>query len=333
MELKDSKFLIIEDEEENRNTFLRLLINDFNIPDENIEEASNLKEAKNLVDEFEPNIVLLDLKIPAKEDQEPDIGNSYEFIEKAELYNERQLEDIDKIKIIIISGSVEDDGVRKFIKSNDILIDFFDKAEIAINFDRFKTSFERKLKQAVIYKFLVPKIDYSFVRKSILKDLGRINAELRDKMNDQLLTQFEKLNDRGVNEYSVSNGIIIKCGEIVEDIIHSFSDTVYYGKRENTIIKKLTVLSGRNFIGWDNESSHDAKYESLGNEYIRRISQQYAHFAYQLSSQARHSKLGDDHNNKWFAGHNAGFTKEDAANSINLIIPLIKDYIEYMKNK
>ena len=331
------KYLIIEDEEEISDFLLRLLIDGFGIPSDNVEEASTLEEAKEIIDDFEPHIVLLDLKIPLGRDHEPDIINAFQLIQHAELYNYRQHEQNNKIKIIVISGSVEDRGVQQILKMDkNRIFDFFDKGDIAGDVGRFQINLKKKIGKAIVFKGEVPSIDYSFVRKGIMKKLEDKSPDLWQKIDEQILMEFEKISDPNINEANTAKIIIINCGEIVEDILALFTDqefplaNVQYSVDDNSVIRKLTRLSGRQHDGFENGN---AKYLESVDPCIRRITQEYAHKAYQLSSHARHSKKGDDHNNKWFAGYEAGFTKEDAAISINLIVPLIQDFIEKLKKQ
>jgi len=339
MDITTLKYLIIEDEEENRDILLRILINEYGVFDENIEETEDLRSAKEAVDDFEPNIVFLDLKIPYDSGYEPEMQNAYDFIEKVKLYNHERNDAKDKIKIIVISGSIKDKGVQKLITMNrPVVMDFFDKGEIAGNLQRFTKNFKKKIEKAINFDSYEESIDYSFVRKSSLKELQKINNELWLKLENQVLNEFEKLNNKKVNEFNISKQIIINCGEIVEDILHYFNyDTesnrgITYSHNDNTVQRKLTKVSGRDYIGRD-EDTKEPIFESKNNELIRRTSQEYALMAYRMSSQARHSKEGDDNNSKWFAGFNSGFTKEDAAIAINLVVPLIQDYVNYMKSK
>lgn len=336
----NQRYLIIEDEEEIRDFLLRILIDNIGIPNESIEEATYLNEAKTIIDEFDPNIVLLDLKIPRDKDYEPDMINAFELIQYVELYNFRQHSSKDKIKIIVISGSVEDRGVRQILKMDKSRIfDFYDKGEIARDVAKFETSLKRKIEKAIEFRGEVQSIDYTFVRKGVIKKLEEIRPELWQKIDEQILKPFENISDIKLNEANIAKSIIINCGELVEDIIALYADrnqtigVIEYTINDNSVLKKLTKLSGRKFVGWDKENNNEPKFEVIGNNLIRRISQEYAHKAYQLSSQARHSKEGDERNNKWFSGYNAGFTKEDAALSINLIVPLIQDFIYCFENE
>lgn len=340
IDLKNNRYLIVEDEEENRDLLLRLLMDEYGISDENIREAENLNEAKDALEDFEPNIILLDLKIPLDKGYEPEMLNAYEFIQKAELYNFKEVNSHDKIKIIVISGSVKDKGVQKIISlDKNRVFDFFDKGEISSNFSKFTSEFKRKLEKASQFEGYDKSIDYSFVRRSLLKQLSKVNDGFWGRIDKQILQEFEKLNDKNVNEYNVSKLILLNCGEIVEDINFYFTndttslDGIKYSYNEDSVIKRLTKLSGRKCIGKVFKPIEDFKYKNEGDKRIRRISQEYAHIAYKMSSQARHSKEDDENNNKWFADHNARFTKEDAAIAINLIVPLIQDYISYMKTK
>jgi len=103
-----------------------------------------------------------------------------------------------------------------------------------------------------------------------------------------------------------------------------------FSEDDNTIVNKLTKLSGRKFLRFENGKAIYKNISSL-KPIIRRISQEYTHMAYKLRNQASHPPEDDPNFNNLFAGYNAKFTKEDAAISINLIVPLIQDYINYMK--
>ena len=331
--LKTNRYLIVEDEEENRDLLLRLLINEYNISDDNIHEAENLSQAEVEIEEFQPNIIFLDLKIPESYGMEPEMINAFKIIQQAELYNFKQPDSKEKIKIIVVSGSIKDKGVQKIISLNkDTIFDFFDKGIIASDFDKFKLDFKRKLEKAIIYEGNNPSIDYSDVRNALFRKVQEINPSLWEKIDSQILKEFEKFSGKKANEFNISKSIIGTCGEIVEDVIwyftvlgnHKLPES--YNENEGSVLAKLTSLSGRKHIGRDNK---EQVFELINQPKIRRISQEYALLAYRMRSQALHTKEGDVNNNKWFKEHK--FTKEDAAISINLIVPFIEDYMEFKK--
>ena len=326
--MKDNRYLIVEDEVENRNLVVELLIDDFGVPSDNIEESGDFEDATVKLDNFEPNIVLLDLKIPLQQGSEPSIKNATNFIAKVNNYNTTQYDNKDKVKIIVISGSVEDAGVKEFIKNNEIVVSFFDKGDIASDIKQFKKDFEKKIIKAGTQVFQEQKIDYSFVRNSILKDLNRINPEFKVKVEKDILKQFELFSNRNTNEYNISKSIIINCGQIIEDVIQFFITLGAPVNKNDSVLKKLISLSGRTHNGFDHG---EANYNLTDNYYIRRVSQEYAYMVYKMSSHARHTEEGDINNNKWFTGFNAKFLKTDASIAVNLIIPLIQDYITYVK--
>ena len=329
--LNEKRFLIIEDEEKNRDMLLRLMIDDYNIPESKIREAQNLLEAEEEIDNFEPHIVLLDLKIPVSEGMEPEMINAFKIIQKAEYYNFKQVNQNDKIKIIVISGSIQDRGVQKILSLNkEIIFDFFDKGAIASNYSGFKIKLGEKLERAAIYEGKKNSIEYSYFRDALLKEVSAINPNLWEKIDVQILQEFEKLNDTNVNESVVSKSIIGTCGEIVEDLIQLLNKSgnglpTFYINNENSVLSKLTFLSGRRYNGWDNGIKEN-QYQYIGQSKIRRASQEYAVMLYRMRSQALHGKEGDGNNSKWYAKHN--FSREDAVIAINLLVPLIRDYIE-----
>jgi hypothetical protein len=99
---------------------------------------------------------------------------------------------------------------------------------------------------------------------------------------------------------------------------------VSYSNNVTSVRNKLTALSGRVYTEYNS-------YEETGDKIISRKAAEYALKAYQYRNEAVHSQKKDDKNNKIFA--DSSFSKEDASISVQLIFPLIKDYITYVKSK
>lgn len=327
MELNEARFLVVEDESDKRDFLVRMLM-DNEIKSEHIEEAETSLQAIEQIRDFEPDIILLDIAIPRDEQSEPSSANCGEVIREIRLFNH---ENQNNIKTFIISATVEDKGLQKLIGDDHKGIDyFFDKNEISINPDRFKERLIGKIKSALTKESEPCKIEYRYIQKSLTKELKKINEELWEKINTEILDEFETLSERNVNEHNRSKSIIITCGEIVEDIVHLLEDeslelsTINYSDSIASTRNKLTALSGRVYAEYNS-------YEETGDKIISRKAAEYALKAYQYRNEAVHSKEKDDKNNKIFA--DSSFSKEDASISVQLIFPLIKDYITYVKSK
>jgi CheY-like chemotaxis protein len=324
--------LIIEDDREKREELVEIL-RDFGIELSNINYTKYAEEGIELLNNELPDVVLLDLNIPYSQGSESiKIDNSNKVIRAVERTNiARNLED-HSTGIIIISASVSDDGLRKNYKHIKEVVDFFDKDEIALNEFFFKASLKKKIQQIADWDFRHSgHIEFKEIRNIKLKKLESINKDLYDRITNDLLGQFGKLNNRNVNTNRVVEGIIGLAGQIVEDIISLIENKNAQLMPEDnsdnfiSVRNRLTGLTGRK---WNNDNKG---YDLKGQSIISRKAAEYASFAYKLRSEALHTKEGDSNNQKIY--NNNEYSIEDAAILIDLILPLIKDYIQYMKNK
>ncbi len=327
--LQDAKFLIVEDEEDKSDLFFRMLLEQ-NVSEDQIEVSETSDSAKEKISEFEPEIILLDVKIPRDESSQPESDNCIDVINAVKLYNH---ENTGKIRIILISATVKDKGIQKIIQSEKkIFVDFLDKTEIATNLDKFKEKLLKDIKKALKNDEEEEKIDYSFVRKSNLKELKKLKPPLWKKIEEEILNEFEKLNNKNVNEHLVSKNIIRNCGEIVEVITYYLEDNtinlndIVISNNPNSIRNRLTILTGRAY------KSNEEGYEVVSKKtLISRKACEFGYRAYLLRNQASHAAEVDEQNRNIF--NQTRLNKEDAAISLSLIMPLMNDYIAFLKNK
>ncbi len=328
---KMPKVLIVEDEVEIQRGLVRILTYTGKLPGGYIDLAGNSTDSKEKIDDFEPDIVLLDLKIPRVKGDTPDVINSNDVLNHIELTNYKFNKNI---KVIIISASVKDKGTQKLIlgdRSN--IVKFLDKDERAIDSEEFGKELLRQIDKAMNEEPDEKRMDYSAIRRSVIRELKELNPELFNKIDKEVLDEFEKLNEKGTYIHKKSKDIIITCGAIVEDILAFIKSkstklaTVKYTDDPTWVRGKLDALTGRRFV-------KDVGFELTGGpEIISRIASGMAYQAYNLRSEAVHGGLDDDPDlNKYFANKYI-FTREDAAVSVNLIMPLIRDYINYLKTQ
>ena len=326
------KVLIVEDEVEIQRGLVRILTYTGKLPGGYIDLAGNSTDSKEKIDDFEPDIVLLDLKIPRVKGDTPDVINSNDVLNHIELTNFKFNKNI---KVIIISASVKDKGTQKLIlgdRSN--IVKFLDKDERAIDSEEFGKELLRQIDKAMNEEPDEKRMDYSAIRRSIVRDLKELNPDLFNKIDKEILDEFESLNSKDAYIHKISKNVITTCGEIVEDIIAllksktiKLSNVVYTDGEFESVRKKLTSLTGRRFV------SKEEGFEITGDEIITRIAANMAIQAYVLRSEAAHGGQEDDPRNEKFFANRYIFTREDAAVSVNLIMPLIRDYINYLKNQ
>jgi len=329
---EEIKILIIEDDQPKREEMVEIL-RDKGIKLSNVFTAGYAEKGIEILENELPDIVLLDLKIPYNEESiSIKTENSNKVIREVERLNAiRNLENL-STGIIIISASVADEGVRNNYKHTPEVVDFFDKDEIAINKEKFISDLFKKIQQTIERDFKHEcKIELKEIRNTKLSRLKKIHQNLYERITIDLLEQFEKLNNKNANISHIAESIIGLSGRIVEDIINLIEDDAYElvatDRADNyrSVREKLTFLTGRSY-------DYDKKnYTKIGNSIFSRKSAHYATLAYKLRSEALHSKEGDSKNDKIFV--NSRYTIEDAAISINLIMPLIQEFIEYKKNK
>jgi CheY-like chemotaxis protein len=329
-EKQTSKILIVEDEKDKRDGLVRILMYDGGWHADLIKDVATSLEAVESISSFEPDVVILDLKIPRASKEEPKISNAAEVLKEIELYNQNNL---NSIYVIVISASVEDTGLRDLIKEDrSKILTFIDKNEAAIDSAKFKEKLLRQVHKALKKEREEKRVDYSTIRKSEIKKLQDLNRSLWEKIDRNILTEFELLFGKNANVHPRAKQIIGSCGEVVEDIISLLKDGSHeisskkYQDENPTVGKNLYGLTGR---------SRDLKTRVIsltGKEpVISRAAAEFAYQAYRYRSEVLHSTHDDPENKKIF--REKKLTAEDAAVSVNLIMPLIIEYIEIAKKK
>jgi len=333
-ETGDIKVLIIEDDREKREELTEIL-RDIGIRLSNIYKTGFSEKGIELLEDELPDVVLLDLNIPHNEES---LGlrkeNSNMIIKTVERLNAIRNQEDDSTGIIIISASVNDEGLQKSYKHFQEVVEFYDKKDV-FNKQEFKNDLLKKILKTVEHDFKHDcQIELTEIRKLKLSKLKEINQELHNRIVYDLLAEFEKLNNRNVNTNRIAENIIGLCGMIVEDITNLLENEeavlteVDDSDNFNSVKKRLTKLTGRKYVDYVN---YQPVFEIISKPVISRKAADYATYAYKLRSEAIHSKEGDFNNNKVFK--DSRYTIEDAAVSINLIMPLIIDLINYKKKQ
>lgn len=294
----------------------------------NILAADTTEAAISALEDYYPHLVLLDLMIPYRDGEKPKIGNSVPVLEKIELLN---LSKNLNIKVIVVSGSVGDPGIQKLITGDrKLIVKFLDKSHI-LSDSKFKSELVRLAIKSLTEEPEVRAVTYMSIRRNILKDLKKWNETLWQKIDIFILKEFESLYERRANVEPGAKQIIGTCGEIVEDIICYIQDDSYelanhaYEEDHRSVREKLTALTGRKYRGSNT-------YElDPSDRLISRAAAEYASLAYMMRNEAIHSKEDDGDNNRIYREHS--FTREDAAVSLNLIVPLVQDYMLYKLRK
>jgi CheY-like chemotaxis protein len=328
-ELSKAKILIVEDHIGNRDTIFRALM-DAGIPAKQIETTDNSGEAKSLIDDFEPNVVLLDLTIMGKSGGEEDVLYSYEVIEKVRLYNH---ENPEQIEIIIISGTIENENIQKILHTEgENITGFIDKAIMSSDRDQFKEKLIKNIAKALRDAKEGKHIEFSNIRNSNLRLLKKLHVELWEKIEEEVLENIARLDLKKVNEHNVAKNIIISCGQIVEIVIYYLEGSVKSVREINfsdnpvTVRNKLNRLSGRKF----NNSAKS--YEIIDeNPIISKKASEYAYRAYTLRNHAGHAPEIDNKNKNIFK--DTRFDKWDAIIALDLVMPLLNEYIKRLKEK
>ncbi len=337
------KILVVEDEEDIRDGLVRALMYKGNWPEKLIEDVDNAESAIDVIETFRPDIVLLDLKIPKRRGEKEEIRYAVDILKEIDLYNYKNNANT---KVIVISASVDDPGMQRLVlgdRSN--IISFLDKNEMAIESDEFKDKLIKRIRWAFESAPDEKRMDYSAIRRSVIRELKELNPELFNKIDKEVLSEFEKLNDKDTNTYKKSKDVMISCGEVVEDILAFFKSnatklsSIKYSDDPSKVRNRLTSLTGRmpyfvKITDSDGEERNQLhfKYDEK-NELISRVASESAYMAYFLRSEAVHGGKEDDERNIKLFANKYKFTREDAAVSVNLIMPLIRDYINYLKTQ
>jgi len=326
---KTSRILIVEDEKDKREGLVRILMYN-GWKGDYIKAVVTSQEAVDSINNFEPEAVILDLKIPHDRNEEPKISNALEVLKEIELYNSNNLK---SIYVVVISASVEDVGLQSLIKEDrSKIITFIDKNEAAIDSDKFKEKLLRQIDKALNKENEEKRVSYSSIRRSELKKLREINHKLWEKIDKNVIGEFESLFGKDVNVHARAKQIIGSCGEVVEDLISLLKDNSYkitekeYEINIPSIGKSLYSLTGRK------KDTDTNKLVLTGTKpIISRAAAEFAFQAYRYRSEALHSSENDPENKKVFKDRK--LTIEDAAISVNLIMPLIIEYIDIAINK
>lgn len=323
------KILVVEDNEKVRESIVELLMNNKE-PKYEVEDAASSDEARRIIKEFEPDVILLDLRIPRTREEEPEIRNAIDVLQEVTIHNYEKNADS---KIIVISGSIDDPGLRRLIEGDRTsIITFINKNDGATVTGEFNKNVLKQVKRALSAEPSERPMEYSAIRKSIVRELKELNPELFARIDKEILDVFEKLNEKSTYVHKNSKDIVISCGEVVEDVISYMKSrstklsSVSYSKKPGTVRFRLNALTGR-------EYDIDNKVYTLTGEVplLTRPAAEYAFQAFYLSSEARHGGKDDDEANEKYYANRYVFTREDAAVSVNLIMPLVRDYINYLK--
>jgi len=329
--LQSAKILIVEDERDINLDMQRCLHSFGDISYENIEIAENLNEAESLIPDFQPNIVLLDVKIPEKKGEDMDSRNSKKVIDFIENYNYRHKE---KIKTIVISGTVDDEGIREWLTQDPRKVfKFFDKNRFSSDQESFMNELLTTMQKALDCDLLYTsaRIEFAEVRKHGLQNLQSYDEGLFNEINSSVIKKFEEINEDNENENS--EAIIIKVGKIINELTYKFGlsfDDISGGTKEPPVKYRLMKLSGRKFQGYD-QPREILSFKPL----ITRKACEYATLAFEFRNNVEHTTdpLND---NIYFSnipeinGHK--YERTDAVIVISLMIPLINDYISYLQS-
>jgi len=337
------KILVVEDEEDIRDGLVRALMYKGNWPEKMIEDVDNAESAIDVIETFRPDIVLLDLKIPKRRGEKEEIRYAVDILKEIDLYNYKNNANT---KVIVISASVDDPGMQRLVlgdRSN--VISFLDKNEMAIESDEFKDKLIKRIRWAFESAPDERRMDYSAIRRSVIRELKGLNNELFEKIDKEVITEFEKLNDKGTNIHKKSKDVIVTCGEIVEEVLAFFKThttklaDIKYLEDITKVRNRLTALTGRiatrvEVTDERGEKRYQIHFKPNGEtELITRFAAEAAFMAYNLRSEAVHGGKEDDERNAKLFANKYLFTREDAAVSVNLIMPLIRDYIIYLKTQ
>lgn len=328
MEIRDFKVLVVEDDPDFSRKFADIL-DDFGIFEDNIEITEFAEEAIELIDRFEPNVLLLDLRIPYNDiDDEDRFKHSSKVIQYVSKQNQILSHVHKRIQVIVISGNVEDKDLLYSVHKESVYA-AIDKGDNIKDLDFIEKELKRLFNKIIKYNITPEVVNFNLIRKAEINKLNDLDPGIWNIIDSEILHQFEKLGGKKADEFSISKGIILASGQLVEIIVNLFENRNVNLKNFNpkddlySIRNKLTVLTGRKYIGTAERG--EPNYEMTGTKKITRKSSHYAHLAYQLRNQVIHPV--DNYNDKIFA--DSRYNKEDAAISVNLIMPLIKDYIEY----
>lgn len=332
-DIKDLSVIIVEDENKNTEILERVLLGN---GIKKIRTASNTVDALDLLEAEYPNLILLDLKIPYTKGTPEESVNALNIIMEVERIN--RIYDC-YIRIIIISGTTQERGLQKLISRDKLLIQhMFDKGLMTEDSDKFKAELLNQINHVLNYPIKKEKATITLLelnQKNIFP-LKTIDGYLFEFINTNIFSPFEKMD--ATTESNLSFAIIIKCGIVVEYLVDAFSLRITDSTKKKltsltdlaalksqpkesdmSIRDRLVELTGRKF--------NSGSFVNTGTQIISRQAADFAITAYRIRNDASHTGESDPKNKNIFSDNN--FTKEHALSSITLILPIVKDYINF----
>jgi CheY-like chemotaxis protein len=299
--MEKKKILIVEDEKSMSDIIHESIIEE----GREIKKANNKVDAINKLKTFSPDVVLLDLGICESKDRQATSSRKNGvsvFAEIDKLNSERQGLNI---QIILVTASLQEqeDCIQELIDQNKSIYDRVDKGI---------EDFDERLKGAVqsALKYPHPKvavIAYKGFSPELLEELKQCNPGLYDLLQNKILINFERVN---YFECIIRSGAFIKClydefafESRIEDLKSKFNK--YYQEKKE-----------------DPESWNKKWWKLVKEEKVREIDKCFAvtvHFA--RNCPAHDGRESPD------------YTMDDAATVLQLLVPLIKRYIEFKKKK
>ena len=317
------KVLIVEDNPTIRESAVQTLLK-HGFEDNKIFDTAFAMEAIRIIENENPDAVLLDLKIPYENQNGPvEIRNAQLILDRIKINN---IQYGYNTRVIMFSGSIENKDSQLLMK-NELVLDFIDKGEVAAD----HTLFEKKLVESIAMVCKKAdrepsRVDIRILWEKEFRKLESLYPDLWKKIREEIFDEFSKLGDRKVNVHAKVKQIIIACGEVVEEVIDLIDQYLPAGSNIrsrndlHSVRDRLNYLTGRLF------DQNTNSFLLVGPAYISRSAGEYAAMAYRLRNETAHGKENDEGNRRLFPHHQ--FTKEDAAVSISLIIPLLKEILD-----
>jgi CheY-like chemotaxis protein len=317
-----TRILIVEDEKKQTDRIIKCLLK-HGITSNNIKQAKSFEKAKEKLETAIWDFVVLDVNILEHEDDQPDSAikkNSERLMEYIRNENEKRPDS--KIKVIYSTGSKEHILYKEVYKGQEWVLNVIEK--------QASNEYEDALIGTIQKELATPRgtsavIEYTGIPKDVVIKLKHL-----DKGRFAAIDNIQQLYTQG--DYFQ---VIMLCGSFVEDIIARFDSNLITIKDDvpENIYAALNSLRGQ-------KKEKDGQFSKwvvndLAEKKISQKSIEYAILAYKCRNHAAHpsSPMCGRHKQDFNMYYNdpEKYTIHTAAISIQLLVPIIIDYIKYME--
>ena len=317
-----AKILIVEDESEMAERIAKCLLEN-GFPKEQIKGVKSFEKAKEKLEIDNWDFVILDVNILENENDSYQTASKKNSERLMDLIRQENLKRPDhQIKVIYSTGSKEAIHYKSTFKGQEWVLNVIEK--FASN------EYEEALIGTIKKELANPQVNTTVVEYSGIPKDVQINLKAT---NQKLFFELEKILKSYDNKQYKE--VIMSCGAYVEVVINAFPISELSQKANIalgylTAADKLGLLRGRL---WDRENRKMQTID-LPMQLISEKTFEYSCFVCECRNSAAHDNLRETRRkyNMFFQDSDA-YTTHTAAISLQLLVPIIQDYIKYREPK